>query len=170
MNNNVRKIVLGLTLNALCVGLLALCAGCKPVTPTKTWQGDEQVFVTLGIKTATVSLHGMIISTYNGVEGIKLSAIVQKADLATSAALEEKYFNFIAVDGYDMSLKAIYWQKSLPDWEDMQQGYLYDSGTSGGLTAMWEDGTKEYAFNGGRFYNVRLMDGGTIQIRDVDVL
>jgi hypothetical protein len=171
MKNFFTKTILALALSVLCISTLSLNWGCKPrPTDNNTWQGDEQVYVTLGTETVTISLHGMPVSTYEGIDGVKLSSIVKKANLATTAELADKYFNFIATDGYDMSLKAIYWQKSLPTWDDMQHGYLYDSGSSSGLTIRWEDGTPEYAFDGGRFYNVRLMDGGTIQILDDNVL
>jgi hypothetical protein len=168
-----KKIILAAAFHALCIsmGMLTLNTGCKPLpTDNTTWPGDEQVYVTFGAQTETISLHGMASSKYDGIECVKLSDIVKKAGLATSAELEDYYFNFIAVDGYDMSKRAIEWRKSLPTWDDMQKGYLYDSGSSGGLTAMWEDGTPEAAFNGGRFYNVRLMDGGIIQILEDNVL
>ena len=170
-----KKIILAVAFNVLCIsmciGMLTLNTGCKPrPTDNKTWTGDEQVYVTFGAQTETISLHGMATSKYEGTECVKLSDIVKKAGLATSAELADYYFNFIAVDAYDMSKMAIYWGKSLPTWDDMQKGYFYDSGSSGGLTAMWETGTPEEAFNGGRFYNVRLMDGGTIQILEDNVL
>jgi hypothetical protein len=170
MKNSFKKIILGLTLNALCIAMLGLNWGCKPLpTDNNTWQGDEQVSVTFGAETVTISLHGMPVSTYNGVECVKLSNIVKKANLATNAELEDYYFNFIAVDGYDMSEMAIYWGKNLPTWDDMQKGYLYDTASSSGLSIMWEKGTKEEDFGVGRFYYVRLMDGGTIQILEDDV-
>ena len=165
-----KKIILAVAFNALCISLLTLNTGCKPVpTDNKTWAGDEQVYVTFGAQTVTISLHGMPASTYNGVECVKLSNIVKKANLAATAELADYYFNFIATDAYDMSKMAIYWGKSLPTWNDIQKGYLYDSGSSSGLTIMWETGTQEYAFDGGRFYNVKLMDGGTIQILEDNV-
>jgi hypothetical protein len=170
MKNSFKKIVLGLALNALCLGMLGLNWGCKPLpTDNKTWQGDEQVYVTFGAETVTISLHGMPVSTYNSFECVKLSNIVKKANLATNAELADYYFNFIANDGYDMSEMAIYWEKSLPTWDDMQKGYLYDTASSSGLSIMWEKGTKEEDFGVGRFYYVRLMDGGTIQILEDDV-
>jgi len=165
-----KKILLAVAFNALCISLLTLNTGCKPrPTDNKTWTGDEQVYVTFGAQTVTISLHGMPLSTYNGIDGVKLSTIVIKANLAAKTELANYYFNFIATDAYDMSKMAIYWGKSLPTWNDMQKGYLYDSGSSYGLTIMWEDGTQEYAFDGGRFYNVHLMDGGTIQILEENV-
>ena len=167
-----KQIILAVAFHALCLSMLTLNTGCNPSPPptdNQTWTGDEQVYVTFGAQTATISLHGMPISTYDGIECVKLSTIVQKANLATAAELADYYFNFIATDAYDMSKMAIYWGKSLPTWDDMQKGYLYDSGSSGGLTIMWEDGTQEYAFDGGRFYNVELMDGGTIQILEDNV-
>ena len=170
MKNSLKKIILGLTLNALCIGMLGLNWGCKPLpTDNKTWQGDEQIEVTFGAQTVTIALKGMRSSTYDDVEGVKLSEIVKKANLATNAELADYYFNFIATDGYDMSKMAIYWGKSLPTWADMQKGYLYDTASSSGLSIMWEKGTKEEDFGVGRFYYVRLMDGGAIQILEDDV-
>ncbi len=169
MKNRLIKIVLGLTLLTVFFGMLSLNWGCKPLpTDNKTWQGDEQVEVTFGASTATVALKGMRISTYEDVEGVKLSDIVNKAQLVTKTQAQECFFNFIAVDAYDMSKMAIRWQKSLPAWDDMKKGYFYDSGTSGGLCAKWETGTPPGDY--GRFYNVRLMNGGIIQILEDDVL
>ena len=169
MKNNFKKIVLGLTLNALCIGLLSLNWGCKPdQTDNNTWRGDEQVQVTFGASTVTVVLKGIRISTYEDVEGVKLSDIITKSKLVTNAEVQNYYFNFIAVDAYDMSKMAIKWQKSLPTWDDMQKGYFYDSGSSSGLCAKWETDTPPGDW--GRFYNVRLMNGGIIQILEDDVL
>jgi hypothetical protein len=169
MKKSLKKIVLGLTLNALFIGMLSLNWGCKALpTDNKTWQGEEQVEVTFGASTATVSLKGLHISTYEDVEGVKLSDIVNKAQLVTSTQAQACFFNFIAVDAYDMSKMAIKWQKSLPAWDDMKKGYFYDSGSSSGLCAKWEAGTQPGDY--GRFYNVRLMNGGIIQILEDDVL
>ncbi len=169
MKNSFQKIILGLTLYALCIGMLSLNWGCKPLpTDNNTWKGAEQVEVTFGASTVTVALKGIRMSTYEGVEGVKLSDIVTKAKLVSNTELKGYYFNFIAVDAYDMSKMAIKWQKSLPSWDDMQKGYFYDSGSSGGLCAKWETGTPPGDY--GRFYNVRLMNGGIIQILEDDVL
>ncbi len=136
--------------------------------PTDPWQGAEQVQVTFGTKTATVKLSDINISTYQGIDGVRLSDIVKKANLAAAANVKNYYFNFIASDGFDMSKKAISNQMSLPTWSDMQKGYLYDSGSSSGLTIKWETGTPPGDF--GRFYNCKLMDGGIIQILEDNVL
>ncbi len=169
MKNSLKKIILGLAINALFIGMLSLNFGCKPLpTDNKTWQGDEQVEVTFGASTVTVALKGMRISTYEDVEGVKLSDIVKKTQLVTNTKAQGCFYNFIAVDAYDMSKMAIKWQKGLPAWDDMQKGYFYDSGSSGGLCAKWEDGTQPGDY--GRFYNVRLMNGGIIQILEDDVL
>gem|GEM_PF-3732343 len=168
-----KKIILAAAFSALCLSMLTLNTGCKATdntTKTATWKGDEQIYVTLGAKTVTVSLLGLPISTYDGVDGVRISDVVKKANLATIAELADYYFNFFATDGYDMSKMAIYWGKSLPTWDEIQKGYLYDSGTTRGLTIRYEDGTPEYAFDGGRFYNAYLMDGGTIQILEDNVL
>lgn len=169
MKNSFKKCIWTLMFTILCIGLLTLNTGCKLLlTDNNTWQGDEQVEVTVGTDTVTVNLKGMRISTYEDIDGVKLSDVVKKARVATNAELEEYYFNFIASDGYDMSVKAKSSQMELPTWDDMQKGYLYDSGTSSGLTIKWEAGTPPGDF--GKFFNAKMMDGGIIQILEDSVL
>ena len=168
MKTKLKQVIRVLALNALCLGMLFMNTGCKLTEPlTNPWQGDQQVEVTFGTKTATVNLKDLNISTYNDIDCVKLSDIVKKANLTTTDKLENYYFNFIASDGFDMSKKAISNQMSLPTWSDMQKGYLYDSGSSSGLCVKWETGTTPGDF--GRFYNCKLMDGGTIQILEDNV-
>ena len=170
MKNSFKKIILALMFTTLCIGLLTLNTGCKLLpTDNNTWQGDEQVEVTFGTETVTVNLKGMRISTYEDIDGVKLSDIVKKAKLATNAELENYYFNFIASDGLRYVHKGeIIARWNLPTWDDMQKGYLYDSGSSSGLCVKWEAGTPPGDF--GKFYNAKLMDGGIIQILEDNVL
>jgi len=135
-------------------------------TTIKLWAGDEEITVTYGSDEALVHLSDLPVSVYEGTEGVRLSDVITKANLIDPG---DKYFNFIAADGYDMSKMAVYWGKRLPVWEDMQRGYFYDGGSEIGLTIRWEEGTDMYAFDGGRFYNVTYMDGGIAQILDEDV-
>ena len=174
MKNSFKKIIWALTFTTLCIGLLTINSGCKKPTDNTTdntslfWHGEEQVDVDFGSATVTVNLHGMRTSIYEGTVGVRLSDIVKKAKLATTAELADYYFNFIASDAFDMSIKAKQNAMSLPTWDDMQKGYLYDSGSSSGLTIKWETGTPPGDF--GRFYNCKLMDGGIIQILEDNVL
>lgn len=160
----------GLWFSLLCL-VFAAAVGCdQPTDPgdndTVVWTGLEAVIVSFGTDDVVVYLEGMPVSIYEGIEGVRLSDIVTEAALVAIPA--EYFFNFIASDGFDMSKMAMKNQMGLPTWNDMQKGYVYDSGSSGGLSVMWEAGTPPGDF--GRFYNCKLMDGGTIQMLAVDVL
>ena len=168
MKKSVKKIICEIGLYALCLCMVTLSAGCKPAPPKNPWQGDEQVEVTFGTQTVTVSLKGMEMSSYDGIDCVRLSDIVKKANVATTANLENYYYNFIASDGFDMSKKASSNKMSLPTWDDMLLGYLYDSASSSGLCVKWETGTPPGDF--GKFYNCKLMDGGIIQVLEDNVL
>jgi hypothetical protein len=169
MKKTFKKIIGALAFTTLCIGLLTLNTGCKLLpTDNNTWQGDEQVEVTFEANTVTVALKGMRISTYEGIEGVRLSDVVKKAKLVTNTEAQDYFFNFIASDGFSIDKKAQDNQMSLPTWDDMGKGYLYDSGSSSGLCVKWETGTPPGDF--GKFYNCKLMDGGIIQIREDNVL
>jgi len=157
----------------LFVCVLMAHMGCEPVPPgdnetdsARTWTGTEEVTVTFGADEAIVCLEGLPVSTYEGADGVRLS------DVIIAAALVEKpegyFFNFIATDGFDMSKMAIKNERGLPTWEEMQRGYLYDGGSAEGLTIRWEAGTGPGDF--GRFYKVKFMNNGLVQICEDDVL
>jgi len=153
--------------------LLILQIGCEQPEPpdnetdstAATWKGTQEVTVILGAEEAVVSLEGLPVSTYEGIDGVRLSDVIASAKLIADPSAY--FFNFIASDGFDMSKMAIINQMGLPVWDDMTRGYFYDGGSEKGLTIRWEEGTVPGDF--GRFYNCKFMDDGLIQMLDDDV-
>lgn len=59
------------------------------------------------------------------------------------------------------------WGTGLPTWADLQKGYFYATQSSG-LIIGWEKDTV-----GGQIsqcYNVKFMEGGTIELRQQDII
>lgn len=136
--------------------------------PTKKWTGDEKISVRKeGTEGAEVALKGLPIAEYDGKECVRLSDIVKKS--AVTATPEKYFYNFIAADGFSMAGKLIQrgLTSGLPPWDDMQRGYIYDAGTAG-LSIVWEKNTVA-SESGAGLYNVRLMQGGVIELLDYNV-
>ena len=135
----------------------------------KRWTGNEKITVrkegTAGVETA---LNGLPITEYDGKDCVRLSDIVKKSAVTTTP---EKYFyNFIAADSFSVKARLILrgLTSGLPPWEDMQKGYIYDGGSTAGLSLVWEEDTVA-SKSGAGLYNVRLMQGGIIELLDYNV-
>ena len=114
----------------------------------------------------TVPLKGLPIYEFKGRDVVSLSELIEKAALIDNP--EDYFYNFIAADGY--SLKALLINEKrdtgLPPWEDMEKGYLYES-KSYELMVGWEEDT--IGGQNGGCYQVKYMDGGTIEILEDDI-
>ena len=135
----------------------------------KRWAGNEKITVrkegTAGVETA---LNGLPITEYDGKDCVRLSDIVKKSAVTTTP---EKYFyNFIAADSFSVKARLILrgLTSGLPPWEDMQKGYIYDGGSTAGLSVIWEEDTVA-SKSGAGLYKVRLMQGGIIELLDNNV-
>jgi hypothetical protein len=133
----------------------------------KFWRGSEQITVQLGSNDALVDLKGLPVHLFKGKDALLLSEVIEKYN---AVAMPENYFyNFIANDGYSLERGIILggWGTGLPPWSDMQKGYLYLSKSSG-LLVGWEPDTVGGKTGGA--YNVKFMEGGTIEVREHDII
>lgn len=131
------------------------------------WRDDETVTVEYKDESIPVPLKGLPVRTFKEKDAVRLSEIVEKSALVTQP---EKYFyNLIASDGYSLERGIIVggWRTGLPPWSDMQKGYLYQSPNYELLTG-WENETIRGRV--GQCYNVKWMNGGTIELRENDIL
>ena len=137
----------------------------------KFWRGDEEVTVTLGSASVVAPLKGLPVYLYKGKEAVLLSDIIEKAVVTDHP--EDYYYNFIASDGYSLERGIILggWGTGLPPWSDMEKGYFYET-TCCGLSVGWDPDTigGEIGQYSDSCYNVKYMDGGTIEIREEDII
>ncbi len=139
---------------------LLFLAGCN------VWTGEEQVTITMDMESLTIPLKGLPLHEFKDKKAVRLSDLIEQAGLIDNP--EDYFYNFIAKDGY--SLKALLINETrdtgLPPWEDMGKGYLYES-ASYELMVGWEEETIGGEYGG--CYQVKYMDGGTIQILEDDI-
>lgn len=137
----------------------------------KFWRGDEEITVTLGSASVVAPLKGLPVYLYKGKEAVLLADVVEKSDVTDDP--EDYYYNFIASDGYSLERGIILggWGTGLPPWNDMQKGYFYETQCCG-LTVGWDPDTigGEIGQYSDSCYNVKYMDGGTIEIREQDII
>ncbi len=131
------------------------------------WRGEETVSVKHGDATVVVPLKGLPVRSFKAKDAVLLSDIVNKSALTDAPG--NYFYNLIASDNYSLARGIVLggWGTGLPPWTDMQKGYFYDSPTYELLTG-WESDTI-----GGRIgqaYNVKYMNGGTIELREEDIL
>lgn len=133
------------------------------------WQGNETVYVKKDSETVIVALKGQKALIFEGKEVVRLSDVIEKAAIVENPG---KYFyTFYATDNYSLEMALLNedFGTGFPPWGDMQKGYFYQTHSNHyGLMVYWEDDTI-----GGRIhhcYDVRLMDGGTIELREEDIV
>lgn len=131
------------------------------------WRGEETVSVKHAEQSVVVPLEGLQVRTFKAKDAVLLSDIVDKSALTDTP--EDFFYNLIASDDYSLAMGIMFggWGTGLPPWTDMQKGYFYDSPTYELLTG-WESDTI-----GGRIgqaYNVKYMNGGTVELREEDIL
>ena len=132
--------------------------------PGEPWVGDETVWVKLGHTEIETPLAGIVPSDFLGSGAVRLSDLINASGItATPEAFRYDFtarpppegdgYNLLAKRGGDLSL--------LPDWENMQHGflYLYDGWD---LRTGWDEeqpwGSAVLA------YNVKYMNGGLIEL------
>jgi hypothetical protein len=158
-----KKINHSFILFASIVSTALLVHGCD-INPL--WRGMETVTVSMDTERITVNLKGLPLYEFKGKNAVRLSEVIQQAGITNKP--EDYFYNFIATDGY--SLKALLINEKrdtgLPPWEDMERGYLYES-ASYELMVGWEEDTIGGDYGG--CYQVKYMDGGTIEILENDI-
>jgi len=124
--------------------------------PGVPWQGEEAVLVVLGNVEVETPLAGIETSDFKGVGAVRLSDLIRESGITASP--EDYRYDFTATDGYNLLLKRGEDLEKLPNWENMQHGFLY-------LYQSLETGWEEHPWGSAvSAYNVKYMDGGTIEL------
>ena len=127
-------------------------------TPGEPWVGDETVFVVMGQTEVETPLEGIITADFRGFAAVRLSDLVQTS--AITANPDAFRYDFTATDGYNLLEKRGDDKALLPDWENMQHGFLFRTGL-GDLETGWE----EHPWGGAvSAYQVKYMNGGVIEL------
>ena len=134
--------------------------------PGEPWTGPEKVFVVLAAERVETALNGIPTSGFPTTSGltiaaVRLSDLVEKADI--TATPEAYRYDFTASDGYNLLVKRGS-KDLLPNWENMHDGYLYVSDV-GDLRVGWDEAKQPWG-SAVSAYNVKFMDGGTIELLD----
>jgi hypothetical protein len=128
--------------------------------PGQPWVGDETVFVALGQTEIETSLEGIITADFRGFAAVRLSDLIQTSGITANP--DTFRYDFTATDGYNLLEKRGDDKALLPDWENMQHGFLYRT-LLGDLETGWDP--EEQPWGGAvSAYNVKFMNGGTIDL------
>jgi hypothetical protein len=127
--------------------------------PGEPWVGDETVFVRLGATEIETPLEGIVTSDFGGVGAVRLSDLIEESEITTNP--EVFRYDFTATDGYNLLGKRGGDLAQLPNWENMQHGFLYSSAPDD-LSTGWEEHPWGSAISA---YNLKLMNGGLIELR-----
>ena len=126
--------------------------------PGQPWVGDETVFVRLGATEIETPLAGIITSDLGGIGTVRLSDLIEASQITPNPELFR--YDFTATDGYNLLAKRNGDLALLPNWENMQNGFLY-SPMPGDLETTWQNHPWGSAISA---YNVKLMKGGLIEL------
>jgi len=165
---------------AACLLALAICWGCgegwdayrdyyrevQGGEPGEEWSGPERVFVVRGAEQRETALQGIVTTGFRTGSGlmiasVRLSDLIEKSQV--TAAPDPYRYDFTASDGYNL-LKKRGSKDLLPNWENMHDGYLYVSEV-GDLRVGWDEDKQPWG-SALSAYNVKSMDGGTIELLD----
>ena len=127
-------------------------------SPGEPWEGDETVFIKLGPTEIETPLEGIITSNFGGIGAVRLSDLIDASQITTNP--EAFRYDFTATDGYNLLAKRGGDLAQLPNWENMQNGFLYPP-VPDDLAAAWQDHPWGSAISA---YNVKLMNGGLIEL------
>jgi len=138
-------------------------------TPGEPWVGDEMVFVVLGQTEVETPLEGIITADFRGFAAVRLSDLITTSGI--TATPEAFRYDFTATDGYNLLIKRCgnppYDDNPdclallpLPNWENMQHGFLYRT-RLGDLETGWEEHPWGGAYSA---YQVKYMNGGVIEL------
>ena len=126
--------------------------------PGQPWEGDETVFVALGATEIETPLEGIVTSDFRGVAAVRLSDLIAASQITSNPDLFR--YAFTATDGYNLLAKRSGDLSLLPDWENMQHGFLYRTPYED-LETGWEENPWGSAITA---YNIKLMNGGLIEL------
>jgi len=134
------------------------------VPPGEPWVGDETVFVRLGPAesdpTIETPLQGIVTSDFGGVAAVRLSDLIEASQITANPELFR--YDFTATDGYNLLGKRGGDLAQLPNWENMQHGFLYRTNT-GDLETRWDPEEQPWG-SAVSAYNVKYMNGGVIEL------
>jgi len=130
--------------------------------PGQPWVGDETVFVVLGQTEVETTLEGIVTSDFGGVAGVRLSDLIEKSQITETP--EQYGYDFTATDDppYNLLAKRGGDIEKLPNWENMQNGFLYRTPTDD-LEVAWDPAKQPWG-SAVSAYNVKYMNGGTIEL------
>lgn len=128
--------------------------------PGEPWAGDETVFVKLGATEIETPLGGIVTSDFQGTAAVRLSDLIEASGITDTP--EAFRYDFTATDGYNLLGKRNGDIALLPDWENMQNGFLYRTPT-GDLETAWDPDEQPWG-SAVSAYNVKLMNGGLIEL------
>ena len=126
--------------------------------PGEPWVGDETVFVRLGATEIETPLAGIITSDLGGIGAVRLSDLIEASQITTNP--QAFRYDFTATDGYNLLDKRNDDRAQLPNWENMQNGFLY-SPAPDDLATTWQDHPWGSAISA---YNLKFMNGGLIEL------
>jgi len=126
--------------------------------PGEPWVGDETVFVKLGNTEIETPLEGIVTSNFDGIAAVRLSDLIEASQITANPELFR--YDFTATDGYNLLGKRGGDLAQLPNWENMQHGFLYSSAPND-LSTGWEEHPWGSAISA---YNLKLMNGGLIEL------
>jgi hypothetical protein len=126
--------------------------------PGEPWEGDETGFVKLGATEIETPLEGIITSDLDGIGTVRLSDLIEASQITANP--ESFRYDFTATDGYNLLAKRDGDLALLPNWENMQNGFLY-SIPPNDLETTWQNHPWGSAISA---YNVKYMNGGLIEL------
>jgi len=128
--------------------------------PGEPWGGDETVFVKLGATQTETPLEGVVTSDFGGIGAVRLSDLIEASQITANP--EAIRYDFTATDGYNLLGKRGGDLAQLPNWENMQHGFLYASAPND-LSVGWDPEEQPWG-SAVSAYNVKYMNGGLIEL------
>jgi len=125
--------------------------------PGQPWVGGETVFVKLGATEIETPLEGIVTSDFAGIGSVRLSDLIEVSGITANPELFR--YDFTATDGYNLLGKRGGDLAQLPNWENMQNGFLYLD--QGDLKTGWENHPWGGDYSA---YQVKYMNGGLIEL------
>jgi hypothetical protein len=125
--------------------------------PGEPWVGDETVFVALETMEQETPLAGLETWDLLGGGAVRLSDLIEASGITDDP--EPYRYDFTAADGYNLLAKREGDTSLLPDWENMQHGFLYPD--QGNLRTGWAEHPWGSSVSA---YNVKKMNGGRIEL------
>jgi hypothetical protein len=128
--------------------------------PGEPWVGDETVWVKLGATETETPLEGIVTSDFGGGGVVRLSDLIDASQITTNPELFR--YDFTATDGYNLLGKRGGDLSLLPNWENMQNGFLFRTNT-GDLETRWDPDEQPWG-SALSAYEVKYMNGGLIEL------